>query len=236
MLKQHQPPKPEAAVPDDASADHLLTYSGRGKSSMLFRLVEELRYVPSRTTIVVDYAAWLCAQYDLPTTDEPSPAEDFTAFKRAVRDPLVRVVVKQVLGCRRAQAEEAVDAAITIVWQRASQNDEISNPRAYVIRVAIRLVLKAVQAERRLRSSDNVADAEDVNSAQSLQAAELRADLKRAMASMPPRMRAILTQHLLGNSYQEIAAFFKISPGTVAAQLNKARARLRLALHGWEQR
>jgi RNA polymerase sigma factor (sigma-70 family) len=211
---------------------------GTGKSMALMALVDELRQRQGRLSFVssVNRVDWLWPSTTGEEQCEPSPSEDFDTLKRAVRDALIRVVLAKVGGCRRVLAEDAVDAAITVVWERVSQGAEIPNLRAYVIKVAIRTVLKALESERKTTPRADAPDSEDTRVTQSFRHVELRADIERAMKTLPLRMRAILGQHLAGKSYEEIAGFFNISPGTVGVQLNRARTRLRLLLGGWERR
>lgn len=55
--------------------------------------------------------------------------------------------------------------------------------------------------------------------------------LERALASLPPRMRAVLLLHdVEGYTHEEIAARLGVAVGTCKSQLWKARARLRARL------
>lgn len=68
---------------------------------------------------------------------------------------------------------------------------------------------------------------------ESLDRAELRAAVHRAVASLPPRRREVFVlARIHGLSYKEIADVMEISPQTVANQLSAAVAELRGILRG----
>ena len=64
-----------------------------------------------------------------------------------------------------------------------------------------------------------------------LEAAARREALEKAMNSLEPQDRAILTlRELDGRSYSEIAGIFSIPDGTVRSRLSRAREKMRMLL------
>jgi RNA polymerase sigma factor (sigma-70 family) len=161
---------------------------------------------------------------------------DFGAFVRTISARLIPVI-RVMLGSQDGHlAEDVVQAALVVVWQHLSAGEPIEHPAAYVRQVAIRLAWKYLAAEKKMRSGARAGAANGVAARDEFRLADLRQDLERAVATLPCRMRVILRLHLAGKTDEEIARFFKISKGTVAAQLSKARSRLRPLLGDWRGR
>ena len=58
-------------------------------------------------------------------------------------------------------------------------------------------------------------------------------DLRQALLALPPRMRAAVVLHYLGDlGVADVAVAMDVSPGTVKSTLHDARAALRLVLEG----
>ncbi len=63
---------------------------------------------------------------------------------------------------------------------------------------------------------------------------DLKSDLSQAIASLPPRYRAVVVLYYLRDvTYREIAEILELPIGTVKTHLHRARALLRTRMHGW---
>jgi len=160
---------------------------------------------------------------------QPASFDDFVAtFKRYL------IACIQRVGVSREDTEDIAQATLVVVWQQMSKGRVIDKPVGYLKTVAVRLALAHVRAGRRIQPSAAVSDVADATAGSALRRVELRADLERAVRTLPRRMREILTLHLADLSDDEIARRMGISKGTVGTQLTRARKKLRPLLGGWE--
>ena len=105
-------------------------------------------------------------------------------------------------------------------WAKIGRYDD---PVGWVRRVAVNRLLNGHRNRRRrtaiLATIEPVAD-HDLT-------AELL-DLRRAVAGLPDRMRAVVCLHYLADlTVDQVAATLEMSPGTVKSNLHDARLRLR---------
>lgn len=120
-------------------------------------------------------------------------------------------------------AADAVQEAFIAADRRWAKVSQLDDPAGWIRRVALNRLLNG--RRNRHRREDIVAmirpvEAEDFT-------AELL-DLRDALASMPPRMRAVVCLHHLSElRIDEIAAALDIAEGTVKSTLHTGRQRLR---------
>jgi RNA polymerase sigma-70 factor (ECF subfamily) len=108
-------------------------------------------------------------------------------------------------------------------WRRVGQLDD---PAGWVRRVALNRLLNG--RRNRLRRSEILATLRPV-AVEDL--TDARLDLRRAIDSLPERMRVTICLHYLAGLYvDEIAAALEVSPGTVKSTLHDGRQRLRSLL------
>ena len=122
-----------------------------------------------------------------------------------------------------ADAVQEAFIAADRAWDEVAGYDD---PAGWVRRVALNRLLNRRRDRRRrdeiLATIKPVADADLT--------ADLL-DLRRAVASLPDRMRAVICLHYLADlSVDQVAATLSVSPGTVKSNLHDARSRLRQQL------
>jgi RNA polymerase sigma-70 factor (sigma-E family) len=157
--------------------------------------------------------------------------EDFVAYVTG-RLPQLRRVATQLAGDPH-RGDDLVQQAITRLytrWRRVSRTDNLD---AYVYKILLRTFLD----ERRLRwasvrlragAADLEADAGRVHPAA---AVEDRMLLRDALATLPPRQRAVLVlRFLVDRSVDEVARILDIAPGTVKRQTHDGLNALRRLL------
>lgn len=163
-------------------------------------------------------------------TDVPCHARDGSPTLRALLIDRYSDL-KHRLARRLGSADWAEDA-LQDTYLRLDGTEvagQIRNPSAYLFRAAFNIALNRQRAEKwRLGAGDIEAllhladDAPDA-----LRIIESRSDmmkLKRVMAELPPRPRAILfAARLDGLSMQEIAERFAVSVSTVEKELRRAQ-------------
>lgn len=96
-------------------------------------------------------------------------------------------------------------------------------------RIAVNAHLSALRAQRRRDARESSDDELEKLAGIAAPASEpgMRIDLERAIAALPPRMRtAFVLRDVEGYSYDEIALLTDTAPGTIRAQVSRARTLL----------
>lgn len=124
------------------------------------------------------------------------------------------------------EAEELVQSALVRVALRWPFLRDKDDPNGYVKRA---IVHANINRWRRLRSRELPTDRlPDVGSPDALAAVHDHDQVRRALATLPPRQRAVLVLRYLDDlSEQEAAAVLGCSVGTVKSQAHKGLAKLR---------
>jgi len=127
-----------------------------------------------------------------------------------------------------ALAEDLVQAALARVWPRWDRiHRSDSSAEAYVRRVMV--TTYANWWRRRWRSEQPTADVpEQATPADSFAEADERAVVRRALAVLPPRQRAVIVLRYYADlTERQTAGLLGCSVGTVKSQTSKALSRLR---------
>jgi RNA polymerase sigma factor (sigma-70 family) len=165
-------------------------------------------------------------------SDQPPRPDDFEIFAKAFRERLIRIIQRR-LGVSRTVAEEIAQAALLAVWRQISNGNMPRDPFSYLMTVVIHLAIAYRRAEQQMLPSAAIYDVPDGSAEFAFRRAELRADVERAMKTLPPRMREILFLHLADVSDDEIARRLGIGKGAVGTQLTRTRERMRSLLSDW---
>jgi RNA polymerase sigma-70 factor (ECF subfamily) len=120
-------------------------------------------------------------------------------------------------------AADAVQEAFIEADRSWDEVGDYDDPAGWVRRVAVNRLLNGKRNRRRrdeiLATIKPIAD-DDLT-------AELL-DLRRAVAGLPDRMRAVVCLHYLADlTVDQVATTLEVSPGTVKSNLHDARLRLR---------
>lgn len=171
--------------------------------------------------------------------------EAVTALVRRVQDgdvdafePLYRMHAARVYAlCVRmtgdgARARELLQDVFVRAWERIGTFRGESLFSSWLHRLAVNLVL---QDERTTRRRVSRVEAHDdvvlVEYAARDQSPETRMDLEAAIAALPPKARRVFVLHdMEGYTHEEIARLTGSAPGTLRAQLFRARRLLMEAL------
>lgn len=148
-------------------------------------------------------------------------------------DALYEVAARRLVGVTFAacgdlqEAQDCVQEAFVRAWTRRAQLDVTRAPEAWVRITALRL---AVSRWRRLRVHDRALARSGPPPAPH-EPDGLRVDLQRAMRTLPPRTRVIVTLHYLCDlPVDEIALQTRTPVNTVKSHLLRGRAALRVLL------
>ena len=160
---------------------------------------------------------------------------DAGAFESIYRRHAGRVhgVIARLVGGHSARAEDLTQEAFVRVWQALPQFRFESAFATWLHRLAVNTALMELRSRRGGPRFDDDEDAlEDIGTPDSAgHGAALTMDLERAVATLPPRARAVLVLHdVEGWKHEEIAQELGMAVGSSKAQLHRARHLLRAKL------
>ncbi|QDW65877.1 RNA polymerase sigma factor [Luteimonas granuli] len=160
---------------------------------------------------------------------------DTAAFEALYRRhaPRVHGVVLRLAGWQRARAEDLVQEAFLQAWRALPRWRGEASFGTWLYRLAVNAALMDLRA-RRARpglDGDDEAALEALASGDSAQRTAMAMDLGRAVATLPPRARAVLVLHdVEGWTHDEIATALEMAVGSSKSQLHRARGLLRARL------
>ena len=149
------------------------------------------------------------------------PTGTFEAFFREQRDPLFRALCT-VSRCR-ADAEEIVQEAFLIVWERWDRVSTMDRPDGYLFRTALNLFRRR---SRRQRLADGLPSTLQIRD--DLVAIEQRNDAALALGTLTRTQRdAVVLSAWFGYTTAETAKILGCRPSTVRVHLSRARSTFR---------
>lgn len=162
---------------------------------------------------------------------------DVSAFETLYRRHLGRVhgVIARLVGGASARAEDLTQEAFVRAWQALPAYRFESAFSTWLHRLAVNTALMELRSRRSRPLADDDEDAIDrLGTPDSAgHATALSMDLERAVATLPPRARAVLVLHdVEGWKHEEIANELGMAVGSSKAQLHRARGLLRARLGG----
>lgn len=157
---------------------------------------------------------------------------DVAAFEALYRRHAGRVhgVIARLVGGHGTRAEDLTQEAFVRAWQALPAFRFESAVSTWLHRLAVNTALMELRSRRSRPQHDEDDEALDglgVLDSAGHQTA-LSMDLERAVATLPPRARAVLVLHdVEGWKHDEIAAELGMAVGSSKAQLHRARGLLR---------
>ena len=155
---------------------------------------------------------------------------DVQAFEQLYARTAGRVfaICLRMTGDRQRARELAHDAFVR-AWERLGTFRGDSAFETWLHRLTVNVVLTAARGERRRHA--RLVSSDDADDASALAAfgkpgpdVATRVDLERAIAALPPRARQVFVLHdVEGFRHEEIADRLDLRPGSVRAQLHRAR-------------
>jgi RNA polymerase sigma-70 factor (ECF subfamily) len=163
-------------------------------------------------------------------------AADVRAFEQLYRRHHGRVygVIVRLVGHAGARAEDLAQEAFLRAWQALPGFRFESAVSTWLHRLAVNTALMELRSRRSRPGQDEDEDVlEGIASPDTAGRAMLGRDLERAVATLPPRARAVLVLHdVEGWKHEEIAAELGMAVGSSKAQLHRARGLLRTRIGG----
>ena len=159
------------------------------------------------------------------------------AFEALYRRHASRVhgVIARLVGVHGARAEDLTQDAFVRAWQALPAFRFESSFSTWLHRLAVNTALMDLRSRRSRPLDDGDEDAFDALGTPDSagHGTALTMDLERAVASLPPRARAVLVLYdVEGWQHDEIAAELGMAVGSSKAQLHRARSLLRTRLEG----
>lgn len=156
---------------------------------------------------------------------------DVIAFETLYRRHHRRVhgVIVRLVGQAGARAEDLTQEAFVRAWQALPTFRFESAVSTWLHRLAVNTALMELRARRsRPLASDDEDALDALPMPDTAGHAMLGRDLERAVATLPPRARAVLVLHdVEGWKHEEIAEELGMAVGSSKAQLHRARGLLR---------
>lgn len=162
---------------------------------------------------------------------------DAIAFEAIYRRHAGRVhgVIVRLVGAQGVRAEDLTQEAFVRAWQALPKFRFESAVSTWLHRLAVTTALMELRSRRsgpRFDEDENAVDGLGVADSAGNGTA-LSMDLERAVATLPPRARAVLVLHdIEGWKHEEIANELNMAVGSSKAQLHRARQLLRTRLGG----
>jgi len=156
---------------------------------------------------------------------------DVRAFEQLYRRHHRRIhgVIARLVGHAGERAEDLTQEAFVRAWQALPAFRFESAVSTWLHRLAVNTALMELRSRRsRPWPEDDDEALESVATPDTAGRAMLGRDLERAVATLPPRARAVLVLHdVEGWKHEEIATELGMAVGSSKAQLHRARGLLR---------
>ncbi len=157
---------------------------------------------------------------------------DMRAFEAIYRRHVGRIhgVITRLVGGQGVRADDLTQEAFVRAWQALPQFRFESAFATWLHRLAVNTALMELRSRRAQPQFDADEDRlDDLGMADSAgQNTALSMDLERAVATLPPRARAVLVLYdVEGWKHEEIATELGMAVGSSKAQLHRARQLLR---------
>ncbi|MDO8835790.1 MAG: RNA polymerase sigma factor [Vicinamibacterales bacterium] len=160
------------------------------------------------------------------------------AYERLIA-PIESRLIGTIWGLVRdpADAQDALQDALTVIWRRWDRLQTHPNPEALVVRICVNAAYDAIRRRHRhLRrfETENVRLDPPDPAPSALQAhagAEARLRVRRAIASLSRNQATAIVMHVVQNiPYKGVAEAMRCREVTVRKHVSRARAKLRTLL------
>jgi RNA polymerase sigma-70 factor (ECF subfamily) len=191
------------------------------------------------TPITPDDASPQTAAEDERPLVESAARGEVAAFEALYRRHCGRIhgVIARLVGGHGARAEDLTQDAFVRAWQALPAFRFESAFSTWLHRLAVNTALMDLRSRKSRPHDDGDGDEDTLALLGAADSAghgtALSMDLERAVASLPPRARAVLVLYdVEGWQHEEIAAQLGMAVGSSKAQLHRARTLLRTRLEG----
>ncbi|SEL69589.1 RNA polymerase sigma-70 factor, ECF subfamily [Pseudoxanthomonas sp. GM95] len=187
----------------------------------------------SAVTFATDPIAPDAADADLDQA-RAAASGDTRAFEALYRKHAGRVhgVIVRLVGAHGARAEDLTQETFVRVWRALPEFRFESALSTWLHKMAVNTALMELRSRRSGPRWEDEADNDDIAMVDPrAHGPALGMDLERAVATLPPRARAVLVLHdVEGWKHEEISVSLGMAIGSSKAQLHRARQLLRTRL------
>jgi RNA polymerase sigma-70 factor (ECF subfamily) len=161
---------------------------------------------------------------------------DLDAFERLYRAHVGRVLALCLrMSGDAVRARELTQDVFVRLWERLDAFHGESRLSTWLHRLAVNVVLTSLRGDRRRRARVVLAEDGEGDAVEAMPAMqrsmEDHLDLEAAIAALPPGARTVFVLHdIEGYRHDEISKMTGAAPGTLRAQLHRARRLLMEAL------
>ena len=135
-------------------------------------------------------------------------------------------------GMSEQAAEDIIQQAFVIIWEKRNEIDETKSLRAYLFRIAYTRMLNHFRDHKKFSDQAEFDQPGTQTPEATLEQKELKKHIDKAILEMPEkRQTAFRLCYLQGFSYKEAAVTMNISEKTVENHMGLAFKDLRRALH-----
>jgi len=134
-------------------------------------------------------------------------------------------------GTPEQAAEDLVQQAFVIIWEKREQIDEHKSLRAYLFQIAYTRMLNYFRDHKKFDDGAEVSKHENFTPEDELQNTELNQEIEEAINSMPEKRQIVFRLCFLQDfSYKEAAQTLEVSVKTIENHMGLALKDLRKAL------
>ncbi|MFZ6992938.1 RNA polymerase sigma factor [Curtobacterium sp. RRHDQ66] len=168
---------------------------------------------------------------------ERSADGDAAAFGVLIRryGPLMRAYAARILGHGDGEADDAVQEASLLAWQRIDSVEEPDRVRTWLFRIAANKALDRLRRRHPHLDLEALPEASDDRPVDEVVATRMQVDaLAGVVQNLPDAQRAVwVLREIGGASYAEIAEQTGLSASSVRGLLARARRTVLERMEGW---
>ncbi len=168
---------------------------------------------------------------------ERSADGDAAAFGVLIRryGPLMRAYAARILGHGDGEADDAVQEASLLAWQRIDSVEEPDRVRTWLFRIAANKALDRLRRRHPHLDLEALPEASDDRPVDEVVATRMQVDaLAGVVQNLPDAQRAVwVLREIGGASYAEIAEQTGLSAASVRGLLARARRTVLERMEGW---
>ena len=160
---------------------------------------------------------------------KPNQAERvYEALVAPIEDKMIGMIIRIV--AEPSAAEDVLQDALTIIWQKLGRLERHPNPHAYVLRICLSCSVDHLRKQRKRRETalPPVPEHSGVEPPDTLIAQETTKMVRDTITRLPSKQaQAVLLRALQNCSYSEIGEALGCSRGTARSHFSKGIARVR---------
>ncbi len=161
---------------------------------------------------------------------------DHSAFKKFFEKHhsyLYHFLLKK--GISEQQAEDLVQQAFVMIWEKRAQIDETKSLKAFLFRIAYTRMLNVFRDSKKFDENTDLTTEEETSTPEkSMETQELGKAIEDSIASMPEKRQAVFRLCFIQEfTYKDAAEFLQVSVKTIENHMGLALKELRAKLENF---